>query len=392
MRPRTRVTGRVTRRLVHLAIVIAVAAAAILVPASPAAAAELVTEFPARSVTAGSTVTFDVQVVSAVRERVSLEIIEEPADWDVQLLGGGANVSAVITDPENPVSVSVRVAVPFDAPTGPNRVLLRGTSGQGSSQLALDLDVTDLAGDAFELSTQFSSLRGPAEGTFTFTVDLRNNTTTEEEFNILAQGPPGWVVSAAPAGQEQATTISVAPGSTSQIQVSADPPNDAPANRYPINLQLSGPASANVDLVAEIEGVGELVFETIDQRLNAKGNPGKTTTIDMVVANSGDAPIEGILLLVNSFPEGWDIDFTPEQITTLAPGEVQTVTVDVRPSGDAVAGDYELNVTASPQGDPEIRTIRFTVESSTIFGWVGIIIIVIAVGALLFIFRRYGRR
>lgn len=86
--------------------------------------------------------------------------------------------------------------------------------------------------------------------------------------------------------------------------------------------------------------------------------------------------------------------FEPERIDRLPPGETANVTARIRPSGNAVAvaGDYDVTLTASSSGTTENLAIRFAVGTSGLFGFFGITIIVLAVAALLWVFRRYGRR
>ncbi len=62
------------------------------------------------------------------------------------------------------------------------------------------------------------------------------------------------------------------------------------------------------------------------------------------------------------------------------------------PSGDAIAGDYVVTFTsASGQVSDQIE-IRVTVETSPLWGFVGIALIVAVLAGLWWVFRTYGRR
>jgi uncharacterized membrane protein len=47
---------------------------------------------------------------------------------------------------------------------------------------------------------------------------------------------------------------------------------------------------------------------------------------------------------------------------------------------------------ASEEAPDVTQTYRFTVETSIIGGLIGIVLIVLAIGGLLLVFQRYGRR
>ena len=59
---------------------------------------------------------------------------------------------------------------------------------------------------------------------------------------------------------------------------------------------------------------------------------------------------------------------------------------------NAITGDYRITLRASvPQAQDQIE-VRATVETSAIWGFAGVAIIVVALAALGVVFRRFGRR
>jgi len=110
------------------------------------------------------------------------------------------------------------------------------------------------------------------------------------------------------------------------------------------------------------------------------------------VTNSGTAPVTNVKLSATP-PSGWKVTFDPESIASLDANTTQTVTAHLVPSGDAVAGDYP--VTLKADGDQSTTSsvdIRFTVETSLMWAFVGIALIVIVVVGLGWVYQRYGRR
>ena len=91
-------------------------------------------------------------------------------------------------------------------------------------------------------------------------------------------------------------------------------------------------------------------------------------------------------------PENWKVEFSPEQIDILEPGDLKQVEVKITPSDKALVGDY--SVAMEIQGEKASKTLEFrtTVKASAAWGWVGIAIIVVVVGGLTVLFRKLGRR
>jgi uncharacterized membrane protein len=91
-------------------------------------------------------------------------------------------------------------------------------------------------------------------------------------------------------------------------------------------------------------------------------------------------------------PTDWEVTFTPELIDQVPPGEVARVNATITPSGDSVAGDYIVTITANvPEANSEIE-LRTTVKTSGLWGIIGLLLIVAALGGLGYVFRTYGRR
>ena len=71
----------------------------------------------------------------------------------------------------------------------------------------------------------------------------------------------------------------------------------------------------------------------------------------------------------------------------------QSIDVNIKPPPKAVAGDYMISLRASgKQTSAGEISIRVTVETPTIWGWVGVVIILIVVIGLVVIFMRFSRR
>ena len=110
------------------------------------------------------------------------------------------------------------------------------------------------------------------------------------------------------------------------------------------------------------------------------------------MANTGTEDINKITF-TSSKPSGWTITFNPDKIDSLAPGMAKEVDVAIEPPSKTIAGDYMINLKAiSTDMSPRDIELRVTALTPTIWGWVGVIIVLVVIAGLGVIFRRLGRR
>lgn len=383
---------RTTRRIVAIGAVAALLVALGAPAARSAPGPSVTTPYPAVVVGPGDTVTFDLTVSAPGRQRVDLAVEGVPKGWRAVLRGGGFVIDGVMTDPDRPPAVELEVQVPPDAPPGRYGLRVVGRAASGVDVLGIDLRVSRGAEGGVTLTTDSPRLAGPADSTFTFDLQLRNDTPRDATFDLEGAGPPGWLVDVRPVGEQLATSIRVGGGESESVQVEVDPPDDTVAGRYPVLVRAAGGGlSARAELTVEVTGNYELVFTTPDERLSADVGAGGTTTVVMVVRNTGTAPLADLRFDADP-PTDWTVRFAPERIAQVAPGDSVPVRVLITPAGDAVAGDYIVRLSARNDQVSEDVDLRTTVRTSGLWGFVGIALILAALGGLWWVFQRYGRR
>jgi len=384
---------RTLRRLAAAAVTGALALA-VTAPTTLAQDLTITTPYPAVVVSPGSNVSFDIEVKTSTPERVELELSGAPEAWNASLHGGGFVIDAVETNGTDAATVRVDLDVPADA-TGTTRMTLRGTIGSEVVELPLQVRVeADATGD-LTLTTDFPSLRGPSSQTFNFNLTLRNDTAEDLTFSVNAQAPTGWTVTANLTGQSQAASAIVKAGSTSGVTVSATPPSAAAAGTYDIEVvAVAGERNITGALQVEVTGSYDLTVSTSDGRLNGRGAAGSTSPLVVSLENQGTAAITNVKLTATA-PTGWEVTFDPDTIASLEAGATAPTTVNaqVKPSGDAIAGDYTITVTATgDQSTRDTMEIRYTVETNLLWGVIGVALIVAVAGGVWWVFQRYGRR
>jgi len=86
------------------------------------------------------------------------------------------------------------------------------------------------------------------------------------------------------------------------------------------------------------------------------------------------------------------VTFKPEKIETLDPDQLKQVEVTVKPSAQALVGDYSVGVMVNGEKSDKTIEIRVTVRASTAWGWIGIGVIIIVIAGLSALFIWLGRR
>ncbi len=384
--------GRVVRRMAALGLI----AFLILVGVPTAAAADTVslsTPYPGVAVAPGTKVSFDVSVKTDTSARVDLSLKDVPADWTASLFGGGFIVDGVQTSGTTAATVRLDVTVPAAAAAATQRIAVVARTGTATDTLPLDIRVTPNAAGDVSLTTDFPSLKGPSTTTFSFNLTLHNDTSEDLTFTGVATGPDGWTITTQVSSESQAANALVKAGATTPVTVTAKAPAAIDAGQYPISVDVtSGSRTAHQDLGVEITGSYSLTLSTSDQRLNANATAGAVTDLTLVVTNTGTAPVQGVALSATP-PSGWTVTFDPPtvDVTTDVPANV---TAHLTPSGDAIAGDYvtTFKATAPSNLASASADIRVTVETSLLWGAVGIALIAVVLVGLWWTFRRFGRR
>ena len=354
---------------------------------------DLTTPYPSISVQPGSNATFALTLTATSATTAKLTLSGVPDGWTAGLHGGGLEVGSVYVPANDTASLNLDLAIPADAADGSTTITVTAQGGVGSATLPLTVAVAQAAGGSVSLTTDFPTLRGASDATFPFTLQLHNDTPQQLTFSLQASGPAGWDVTAQPAGQEQAASFTVDAGSTSSVDVKATPPSTVQAGSFPIAVEAAGSGgyTADAQLTVEISGQVKMAVTTPDGRLNASATAGAAGDLTVVVRNDGTDPLTGVTLSASA-PSGWNVTFEPATLDSVAAGATGTAVAHIKPSGDAIAGDYQVTITAQNDQANESMDIRVTVDTSPLWGVLGIALILLAVGALYWVFQRYGRR
>ncbi|MBE3572240.1 MAG: alpha-galactosidase, partial [Moorella humiferrea] len=330
---------------------------------------------------------------SGAPQKVDLKIVSAPKGWQALFKGGGMVVSQAFAPTDKPANVDFQVEVPADAQPGKYAFVVQAAGPQATSRLELQVIIKEVASGSDKMTTDYPVLSGTSSTSFQFRVTLTNNGAQERSYSLGAQAPPGWQVTFSPAyDSKQIASLSLGPGKSQDLDVTVKPPQDVKAGTYNIPVEaIAGSSKAGVVLKVNITGTYSLELTTPTGRLNADAIAGKDSPVTLVVKNNGSADLANITFAANA-ASGWAVTFKPEKIDLLPAGASQQVTAFIKPSPKAIAGDYVVSLTASTQETSGTADLRVTVKTSTLWGLVGVILVLAVIGAVGWIFRKYGRR
>jgi uncharacterized membrane protein len=244
-----------------------------------------------------------------------------------------------------------------------------------------------------KLTTSYPRLRGPSDAKFEFSVEVDSKLDEDAVFDLFAQGPEGWDLNFKPAYESKyISSLRLKANQSQTVAVEVKPSILAQAGEYPINVRVSsGDAKAAAELMVVLTGTYGLEVGTPSGLLSLDARQGRSANMSIYVKNTGSATNSDIQFMTFK-PENWKVEFEPEKIVSIEPGDLKQVEVTITPYEEALVGDYSVAVDI--QGEKVSKDIEFrvTVKASTAWGWIGIGIIVVVIAGLTGLFRWLGRR
>ncbi len=367
----------------------------------PERAIDVSPEYPGVVVPQGEEVRLDLVLTNRGKrpETVLIDLPEVPEGWTARLKSYKFEVTGAHV-PEDDTKRITFLVEPGDE-VGPGEysfpVEARTEDGRLTSSALLKVTVTEkeeaVKTKDVTITTSYPVLRGPTDAQFEFSVEVENKLDKDMIYNVAAQGPKDWEVNFKPAYEDKyISSLRIKAGQSKSMAVEVKPQSQAEPGEYPIKVKVSSEgAEAEAELTVALTGTNKIEVGTADGLLSLNAYQGEKARFSFYVRNTGSATQQDIKFL--SFkPEDWEVTFTPERIDTLAPGEIEQVEVLITPSGQALVGDYSVNVSVRGQRVSKSLELRVTVKASTAWSWVGIGIILLVIAGLVVLFIRMGRR
>jgi uncharacterized membrane protein len=355
----------------------------------------------------GQEVTMDTEVVNRRRfpVEVSLALEGVPQGWDVNFNSRypsypirSVMVAAGDQSASKSTTIEFKAKVPDNTKPGNYQIKVTAKDLAGPTQYVetLNLRVTSkkVETGGLKLTSQYPVLGSPSGQTLKFTVDLKNETNKPLTTSLSAQVPTGWNVRFKPQfGDTQISSIQLKENASETLSVEIDSPSRAEAAEHPVTIRArAGAFEAAANLKVTLKGQQDLKMGSASGTLNTALTAGKKTPVDFLVGNAGTASVRNLAFISKKPSDKWTVEFKPDKIDALNPGEVREIKMDILAPDRTIAGDYLLTLTAnSPEINKSVE-FRVTVSTPTIWGWVGFGIVALVVLGLVIVFFRLGRR
>jgi uncharacterized membrane protein len=329
-------------------------------------------------------------------------VTEAPEGWTTELRRFTTVLTGVYLSPDETASLTLAVFPPGgqDAvlPTGDHVFKINISSLTGGktidSSVVLTVASSKQSLEALTISTSYPEIGGPSDGKFAFSLDIKNNSPEDALVNLLAEPPQGWEHSFKPGYEDkQISSIHVPKGQNRSVTLDLTPAYQAEVGSYPIKVKAEQPnGSAETELTVNLTGTYKIRAVPANDLLSATTEIGKSVTITLFVINDGSAPQREITFLAVK-PDNWEVVFQPESLQNIMPrsNPVQ-VEMTITPAANALVGDYGLGLSVQGEKTQSAHDFRITVKARSVWAWMGVALIVVAIAILSWCFIRLGRR
>lgn len=241
------------------------------------------------------------------------------------------------------------------------------------------------------LSARLMNIESATKDPFRYNVSLHNGSGRPQVFELKAKAPEGWIMIFRAEGT-QVAALRLDSGKTQDmvVEITATPATKPGKYSIPVNA-ISNGDTLRLDLEAVVKGSYSVELTTPTGRLSDEVTEGSSKQLRLTVVNTGSLPLDGLEFSAQS-PTKWSAKFDPSKIERLDPGQTQEVNATLSVPDKTIAGDYVTTFTVKNSYTNANAAFRMAVKTSLLSGWIGIVVILLALGLVYYLIRKYGRR
>lgn len=235
------------------------------------------------------------------------------------------------------------------------------------------------------------NIEATAKETFRYNTLLHNGSEQVQVYELIALVPEGWSTTFETGGSEVAS-LKVDSGKTQNISVEINAAPGVKPGKFNIPVTaFSAQDTLTLQLEAVVKGAYNVELTTPTGLLSDDITEGRSKVLQLTVKNTGSLPLDGLELSGNA-PAKWTVTFDPAKIDRIEPGKTINIKATLNVPDKTIAGDYVTKFSVKNNYANADATFRMTVNTSILSGWIGILIILLALGMVYFLIRKYGRR
>jgi len=348
--------------------------------------------YPGRNVMPSETFAFAVTVENPYYYTETFKIdLNTPSHWRLNIENDrGEKINLITLGAGESVSIQVTGEVPYNSTVGDYSFTLKASASGHIDELPLTVTVNNVSAE-LTITSKYPSQTIALGKTTIYPLTI-TNPGTKQLINFKAEGvPSGWTIAFQSSEGKQINSILVGAEASESVNLVVTPALSSSKSGYSFTVTATGDySSGKITLEASIGGsygltmkVDSLYFET---------NAGSTYTETITLTNTGYSSLNNLYLSL-SYPSGWTVTATPIKVTTLDPNSKTTFTLSISPPTGTAAQDYLVQVTGiSDELEASQQSIRVTVNVESSWSIYGLVLLVVAAGAFVLLYKKLRRR
>lgn len=235
------------------------------------------------------------------------------------------------------------------------------------------------------------NIEATAKETFRYNTSLHNGSGQAEVYQLDAFVPDGWNTTFRTGGS-QVASIKIDSEKTQEITIEITASPIVKPGKYNIPVMaVSAGDTLKLGLEAVVKGGYGIELSTPTGRLSDDITEGSSKVLLLTVRNTGTLPLDGLELSAQS-PTKWTATFDSSKLGRVDPGKTQDIKATLNVPNKTIAGDYVTTFTVKNSNATADATFRMTVTTSLLSGWLGVVVILLALWIVYYLIRKYGRR
>jgi uncharacterized membrane protein len=299
-------------------------------------------------------------------------------------------INAVTISAGESLSLQVSGNVPYNSTIGDYTFTLKASSNGHTTSIPLTVTVSK-ASAALTVVSKYPSQSITLGKTTVYPLTI-SNPGTKQLITLKSEGvPSGWTVAFKTSEGKQINSVLVDSESSESINFEVTPSLSSTQSTQTFTVVATGDySSGKITLDASIGGSYGLAM-AIDS-LYFTTNAGSTYSESITLTNTGYSSLNNLQLSI-TYPSGWTVTSTPIKVTTLDPNKKATFTLSMTAPSGTAAQDYLVQLTAtSDEVTTSQQSIRVTVNVESSLSIYGILLLVVAAGAFVLLYKKLRRR
>lgn len=199
------------------------------------------------------------------------------------------------------------------------------------------------------------------------------------------------------------TDVYIPAGEQNSVTAQVSAPESAEIGTY--NLKLTAGNNSDLSQMFQVEIRGKEIEKDLSMDVEERFKqvqPGGEMRIPVEVSNGGgfyradgsDGPVLNNVTFDISVPDGWDYELSPARFSTLDYRDRSQAMLTVNVPENAQPGDFFVDISASSNeaSIEEPTELRVNIRQQSKMGYVGVFLMLVSLGLLIFVYRKFGRR